>query len=140
MFVWLLIGYMWLFIHRPFEVWPALGDFRVELIYMLVTIAAWLFHPGKRWPSSIANLSILAFVAAVLICWLASDWFDDSSYTIEKYLKLSVFYFLLVTTINQERDLRLLCAAFLVIMAGYMLHSLWEYHNGRHEYRMGIVR
>jgi hypothetical protein len=131
---------MWLFIHRPFEVWPVLGDFRVELIYMLVTIAAWVFHPGKQWPSSPANLGILGFIVAVLICWLASDWFGDSSYTIEKYLKLSVFYFLLVTTVYQERQLRLICAAFLVIMAGYMLHSLLEYHNGRHEYRMGIVR
>ncbi len=23
--IWLLGGYMWLFIHRPFEVWPWLG-------------------------------------------------------------------------------------------------------------------
>ena len=25
--VWLLLGYMFLFIHRPFEVWPVLGTF-----------------------------------------------------------------------------------------------------------------
>src|SRR5262249_45479481 len=30
--------------------------------------------------------------------------------------------------------------AFLVVMGIYMLHSLWEYRNGRHEYRMGIPR
>jgi hypothetical protein len=38
---WLLIGYMLLFIHRPFEVWPWLGDLHIERIYMLLTIAAW---------------------------------------------------------------------------------------------------
>ena len=34
---WLLIGYIFLFIHRPFEVWPGLGEIRLELLYMLVT-------------------------------------------------------------------------------------------------------
>ena len=33
---WLLIGYMFLFIDRPFEVWPWLGDLHVERIYMLL--------------------------------------------------------------------------------------------------------
>ena len=50
--VWLLIGYMFLFIHRPFEVWPALGDLRIELCYMLITGGVWLFTPGKRWPAN----------------------------------------------------------------------------------------
>lgn len=30
--------------------------------------------------------------------------------------------------------------AFLAVMAIYMMHSLWEYHNGRHTFRMGIAR
>ena len=46
---WLLIGYMFLFIDRPFEVWPWLGDLRVERIYMLVTMGVWLLSPGKKW-------------------------------------------------------------------------------------------
>ena len=33
---WLLIGYMFLFIDRPFEVWPWLGDLHVERVYMLL--------------------------------------------------------------------------------------------------------
>ncbi len=32
---------MWLFVHRPFEVWPWLGDLRVEHIYMLGTVFYW---------------------------------------------------------------------------------------------------
>ena len=32
---WLLIGYMFLFIDRPFEVWPWLGDLHIERLYML---------------------------------------------------------------------------------------------------------
>ena len=42
--IWLLGGYMWLFIHRPFKVWPWLGELRVERVYMLVTIFYWLSY------------------------------------------------------------------------------------------------
>ena len=27
---WLLGGYMWLYLHRPFEFWPALGAMQIE--------------------------------------------------------------------------------------------------------------
>jgi hypothetical protein len=42
--------------------------------------------------------------------------------------------------VHDEKNLRRVTLAVLAVMAGFMLHSLWEYHNGRHEYRMGIVR
>ena len=42
---WMLIGYMFLFIHRPFEVWPWLGELHVERLYMLLTLAVWLWSP-----------------------------------------------------------------------------------------------
>src|SRR6476660_2928658 len=46
---WLLIGYMFLFIDRPFEVWQWLGDLHVERIYMLFTLAVGVVYPHKRW-------------------------------------------------------------------------------------------
>ena len=50
--VWMLGGYMWLFVHRPFEVWPWLGDFQIERIYMLLMIAFWAVQPNKGWLSN----------------------------------------------------------------------------------------
>ena len=58
---WLLIGYMFLFIHRPFEVWPALGDLRVERVYMCATLAVWVLYPGKRWLSNPMHAAYAAF-------------------------------------------------------------------------------
>ena len=138
--VWLLIGYMFLFIHRPFEVWPVLGELRIELLYMVLTGTVWLVTPGKRWPSNALSVAILAFAAAMVICWLLSPWSEETYLTVDRYLKMLVFYVLLVTVVHDEKGLRRVALAFLVIMGGYMLHSLWEYHNGRHEYRMSIVR
>ena len=61
--LWLLIGYMFLFIYRPFEVWPALGIFRIELIYMLLTGLVWAATPGKRWIANPLDKAFFAFAA-----------------------------------------------------------------------------
>ena len=47
--VWLLGGYMWLFIHRPFEFWTFLGDLRIERVYMIYLLAVWAVYPNKTW-------------------------------------------------------------------------------------------
>jgi hypothetical protein len=137
---WILIGYMFLFIHRPFEVWPVLADFHVERIYMLGALMAVAVYSGKRWLPNAQHFAYLAFAGAVLLCWLVSPWMDKAQDAVENYFKLVVFYLLLVLAVNDEQGLRRLLLAFLVIMAVYMLHSLREYVGGRHTFRMGIAR
>src|SRR5205085_6191929 len=50
------------------------------------------------------------------------------------------FYFLIVTTVHDEKGLKHLVVGFLAVMGLYLLHSLREYLGGRHTYRMGIAR
>jgi hypothetical protein len=137
---WLLIGYMFLFIHRPFEVWPALGDLRVERVYMCATLAVWAIYPGKRWLSNPQHAAYAAFAAAVLVCWGMSPWMERSQPIVEDYFKVVVFYLLLVTTVKDEKALKLVVAGFLAVMGVYLAHSFREYLGGRHTYRMGIAR
>jgi O-antigen ligase len=137
---WILIGYMFLFIHRPFEVWPVLGDLHVERIYMLGALLALVVCPGKRWLANTQHLAYLAFALAVVVCWLASRWADKGQDTVENYLKILVFYLLIVVVVHDEDGLRHLLLGLLAVMALYMLHSLREYVNGRHVYRMSIPR
>ncbi len=137
---WLLIGYMYLFIHRPFEIWPTLGTFRVELIYALFVGGVWLMHPGKRWLPNPLHRAFLAFAVATLICWVASPWASAGFDHIYIYFTVLYFYVLLTTSIRDEQDLRLVLQAFLIIMAIYMLHALYEFKCGRYISRMGIPR
>jgi hypothetical protein len=137
---WLLIGYMFLFIHRPFEVWPALGDMHVERIYMCATLAVWAMYPGKRWLSNPLHAAFAAFALAVLVCWGMSPWMERSQPMVEDYFKIVVFYILLVTTVKDEHALKLVVTGFLAVMGVYLAHSFREYLNGRHTYRMGIAR
>jgi O-antigen ligase len=137
---WVLIGYMFLFIHRPFEVWPVLGDLHVERLYMFGALLALAVYSGKKWIPNAQHFAYLAFAAAVVVCWLGSRWLDKGEGTVENYLKILVFYLLIVLVVHDEDGLRRLLLGFLGVLAVYMLHSLWEYHNGRSVYRMGIYR
>jgi O-antigen ligase len=138
--IWLLLGYMFLFIYRPFEVWPALGEYHLERLYMLGTLLAVLAWPGKRWIPNRHHFAFGAFGLAVLVCWLVSPWGTAGEQVVEDFFKILVFYVLLILVVQDEKDLKLLLSGFLGIMALYMAHSLWEYSNGRHVYRMGIER
>jgi hypothetical protein len=137
---WLLGGYMFLYIHRPFEIWPILGDLQVERVYMLLTILFWLFHPGKRWVGNRMFGAFVAFLAVVVLCWVASPYLETGSELVENLVKILIFCMLVATTVHDEQDLRRMVLLFLGCMTLYMLHSLWEYQNGRHVVRMGVAR
>src|SRR5437764_184409 len=137
---WLMIGYMYLFIHRPFEFWPALGEYRIELLYSLFAGAVWLVAPGKRWLPNPMHRAVCAFLLALLAAGLFSPWQAQTQDLIYRYLTTLFFYLLLVTMIHEEDGLKQIGQAFLVIMTIYMLHSLWEFVHGRYAFRMSIVR
>jgi hypothetical protein len=138
--VWLLIGYMFLFIHRPFEFWTVLGDFHVERIYILGVFCYWIVYPRKRWLPNVQHKAYLCFALAVGLCWVMSPWMDQGQVVVENWFKIVFFYFLFVTVVHDERGLKHLTWGFLLVMGLYMAHSLWEYLGGRHTFRMGISR
>jgi O-Antigen ligase len=138
----ILIGYMWLFIHRPFEVWEILSTIRLERVYMLFALLAWMCYGGRRWISSSLHAAYGAFTVAMLVCWIVSPWIgrEYSQILIENYLKQCVFYVLLVTSVSTEQDLKNICVGFIGSVGLYLAHSFREFKAGRHEYRMGIAR
>jgi O-antigen ligase len=137
---WLLGIYLWLFVHRPFEYYTALGDLQIERVYMLLMVLVWVVAPGKGLTLNRLHLALTAFLAAVTLCWLASPWRDQCNDAVENIVKVMVFYVLFVTSVRDEAGLRWMLTAYLVANGLYMAHSILEFCNGRHEYRMGIVR
>lgn len=136
----LLLGYMFLFIDRPFEVWSWLGDIHFERIYMLVTMGVWLIYPNKKWLPNPQHWAYAAFAAAVLAAWGMSRWAEQTQPKVEDWFKIVVFYGLLVTTVHDEKGLKRMVLGFLAVMALYLLHSFREYLGGKYTYRMGISR
>ena len=85
MMLWLLGGYMWLYIHRPFEVWPILGTIRLERVYMLALMAYWACWPGRQWIANRLNPAYLCFFLTILASWMVSPWHDVGTKTVEDY-------------------------------------------------------
>lgn len=138
--LYILIGYMFLFVHRPFEVWPWLGEYHIERAYIILAAVCWLLYPGKRIQPTRLDFGIAGFCVAVLVAFLLSPWADKGQQVVEDFFKVVVFYGLVSTALNRPEQLRKLTLGFLIVMTLYMLHSLWEFRNGRHTFRMGIPR
>jgi O-antigen ligase len=140
--IWLLGGYMWLVVHRPFEIYPTLGAIQFERGYMLLTMLAWLLSPNKGLAVNRIHAAVGFFSFALLLAWVSSPYADQAScsLTVETYAKVVVFYVLVITTVRDEKGLRQLVFLFLTATGLYMLHSLWEYMHGKAEYRMSITR
>ena len=138
--VWLLVGYMWLFIHRPFEIWPWLATIRIERTYMILTIVCWLLSGPKFPTGNRLHGRFGFFVFVMLASWVMSPYSNAGDDAVANYLKYAVFYVLLVTSIRNKRDLHTILTGYVAVMTLLMAHSLREYFSGRAIYAQGIVR
>ena len=138
--IWLLGGYMWLFVHRPFEVWPILGTLQVECASMALILLGWVLSSGFRWARNPLHAAFLALAIAMLLGWQASGRPDLGEKPVSDWFKVALFYVIVVTTVRDERDLKRLATMYVAAVAAYMAHSLWEYRNGRYQWTMGTVR
>lgn len=136
--IWILVGYMWLFVHRPFEIWPWLGAMHVERIYMIATIIYWALASPKTWLSCRSNVPTFLLAGTFLFASQTSPYAGFAY--VEDWFKILVFYILLITSIQSERELRILVVAFVCITALYELHTLREFVCGRCKYEMGVKR
>src|ERR1041384_2660016 len=110
--LYLMLGYVYLCIHRPFEIWPALGDLRLELIYFSGMTVAWL-AAGKR----IRGYALLAAIAgmggAFALSWAMSRWAntDQAELIVKNYALVLVFALMIATTVRDVRGLNALVLA-----------------------------
>lgn len=137
--IYFMIFYVYLAIHRPMEIWQSLGDLRPELIFFSLMTLAWA-AAGKRPRSPALLLAIGGMATAFVVSWAMSPWADKAELVVKNYTLVVVFALIMATAVRDERGLYKLVTAFMVVMVLYMLHSVWEYKNGRHVFRMGISR
>src|ERR1019366_2153804 len=86
--------------------------------------------------------AIVAFTVVLTLAWVASPYMYSPGCpeAVENYLKVVVFYVLVVTSVRDEKSLKTLLFLFLASVFLYDLHSIREYINGRCQWRMGIRR
>lgn len=140
--IWILVGYLWLFLHRPFEVWPIIGDLRIERLYMGVAMIAWLVVAKQVWVLQRNYVAVIMIALSMVLATLMSPHIGSAldHVTTMNWIKVAFFGVLLVTSIGKERDLKIIVSAFSVCFLIYMAHSFREYYNGRGVYRMATWR
>ncbi len=140
--IWLLIGYMILFIHRPFEIWPFLGDIKLERVYVLVTLGFALLSGRLRPTISVLHLAVAGFALAILLSWILSPWAREADATdaVTNWSKILVFYLLVVSLVHDRDAFFILLIGFLFAVGLFVSHSVYEYHHGRHGFSMGVRR
>lgn len=139
--IWLISGYLFLFIFRPFEYWPILGTLRIERVYMFLLLIAVFLNKEKRYiPHVINKATILFFFSIVVSGFFALHGPDAYDQTYE-YFKLLVFYFIVILCIRDEVDLKHFLVAYIAIMFLYLWKSEWEFFvHDNYMWRMGIKR
>ncbi len=139
--LWGTLGYLFLFIFRPFEYWEWLGEYRIERVYMLCLLTVLLFWRGKRYVHHPIASAFIAFFLVICLSNLIAYYPPATFQQTEEYFKLMVLFFVIILTVRDENDFRMFLFGFVAIMGIYVGKSLWEFlFHGRHVYRMGIRR
>lgn len=139
--LWGTISYLFLFIFRPFEYWEWLGAYYIERIYMIALIFVVTFWSGKRYKHHPIATALLGFFGVICFSVVFAYRPDKALGLVWEYFKLLVLFFVILLSVRDERDFRILVIAFLGITGIYVGKSLWEFLlYGRHTYTMGIRR
>jgi len=132
--------YLFLFIERPWESIRYLEGSQIERIYAIALVVTAFMAGRFKIISSPTNKWVYGLLA---LHFILAPFAYNSSFAADQgieYAKMVVLYLLMLSVVDDEDSLKLLIKAYIFTMMFYTLHSLWEYHNGRHVWRMGISR
>lgn len=132
--------YLFLVIERPWESISYLNGIPIERSYAIAMILVAFLKNKFRTVNSPTNKWVYGLL---LLHFLFAPFAFDPASAVEQgfeYAKVVVIYLLMLVVADDEASLKMLVKVFVFSMMFYVLHSLWEYHNGRHFYRMGIHR
>jgi len=139
----IILAYLWVIVANPQARFDIVGTLRVEKVFIILGWAT-LFASGrmKMKADAITGLIIVFFLWQLLSYslspysnyYLAQHW-------LENYWKNIVLYFLIIFSINDKRDLSLLIAGYVVVIALYQMHSWMDFlGGGSYVYQQGIKR
>lgn len=132
--------YVFLCIERPWESIRYLQGLPIERIYAIVMIIVAFMCDRFKIISSPTNKWVYGLLS---LHFILAPFAFNTGFAVDQgteYAKMVVLYLLMLSVVDDENSLNIMVRAFVFSMMVYSLHSLWEYHNGRHQWRMGISR
>jgi len=143
--MWGLLAYLMIFLLRPGEMFPALAAFRIELVtgifvLVAVVIRQKLIEGTVYFPRDKITIMIIGFLAVMCITIFMSY---EKSITIDtciSYIKLIIFYYLIVSIIDSKKKFVAFMSVFLLLIAYIAFDAFKSYAAGGFVTRMGVDR
>ncbi len=133
-------AYIFLVIERPWESIRYLEGIPIERPFAILMILVALATGKLKIVDSPTNKWVFGLLA---LHFILAPFAFNTGFAVDQgieYAKMVVLYVLMMAVADDERMLKTLVAVYIGSTFIYMLHSLWEYNNGRHVFRMGIAR
>jgi O-antigen ligase len=142
---WGLLSYLMIFLLRPGEMYPSLSALRLELVtglfvLLVVVIRQKIIEHRVTLPSDPITLTLVAFLAVMCLTIFTSY---DKGWTIDTcidFVKLLVFYYLIVSIINEKKKFIAFMSVFLLLIAYIAFDAFKSYMAGGFITRMGVDR
>lgn len=140
-----LILYVFIFLFRPGEVFPSLAPMRVELLTgglaMLAVILHQILNRGRvNFPIDKISISLLVFLGVIFLSTLTSY---EKTVTVDTgidFIKLLIFYYLIVSLVDSRRRFMLFMAFFTLMILYIGADAFKEYLAGNYHTRMNVDR
>lgn len=132
--------YIFLVIERPWESIRHLQDWPIERVFAIAMILVAILNRKFKFVNSPTNKWVYGLLT---MHFFLAPFAFNSGYAVDQgieYAKMVVLYLMMLSVVDDEESLRFVVKAYVFSMMFYALHSLLEYSNGRHVYRMGISR
>lgn len=132
--------YIFLVIERPWESIRYLEGIPIERVCAIAMILVAIFNQRFRIISAPTNKWVYSLL---LLHFILAPFAFNTGFALEQgveYAKMVVLYLLMLSVADDEESLKILVKAYVFSTMLYAVHSLWEYYNGRHVWRMGISR
>jgi O-antigen ligase len=138
---WLIIFYLFLETTHATDIYSFLGDINFQRIVMLFILGTLLITKDKIYKPSNINTIIILYLCILYTASIFSLNSDVAFAVSYNYLKLVLFYFVIILCINNEKQLSLFIFFYFIICFFYILMSLREfYFYGQNIYDMGVLR
>jgi len=143
--IWGLLSYLIIFLMRPGEMFPALAPLRVELLTGLLVILSLVLHQKYKTgkillPRDNITLSLAAFLVVMCLTIFVSYEKSRTAQTIQDFIKLMIFYYLIVSVIDSRPKFVAFVTTFLLLIAYIAFDAFKMYAAGAFIHTMGVDR
>ena len=137
--------YVALYFLRPGERFPSLAPLRLELVYGVLLLAAIAISDALRgsrlrFPVDRVSIAFIAFIGALGVCTIFSEWKSESASIVFTFVKLFIFYYYLAVLVNTEK--RFLYSFWFVVAFTTLIgiEAAYNYFSGNFRFNQGVMR